>query len=187
MQNKKGEPRRSANLHVTYREASRSCGSLRRCEPTRTLSATLLASHPRPYSLFLSLSLAVRFAPFLFQPGPSSPAASVSTSADVHVFRARLRFRLLDAEERLIVAPFLSVAFTAWGNSPRRENGEGRPGGSGKRGTIDFSVVHVTTDEFLLSPVAFRGLSISVARIFLFDRTKSAGKKRRHARGTRAF
>jgi len=154
-------------------------------QPARSPPPSLLPTPARILSF--SPSPAVRFAPFLFQPGPLLSRPSVSTSADVHVFRARLRFRLLDAEERLIVAPFLSVAFTAWGNSPRREKGEGRPGGSGKRGTIDFSVVHVTTDEFLLSPVAFRGLSISVARIFLFDRTKSAGKKRRHARGTRAF
>jgi len=69
---------------------------------------------------------------------------------DVCVFHARLRFRPLDAEERLIVAPFLSAAFTAAGKArwESRENGRAF-GRIGKRGTIDFSVVHVTTDELL--------------------------------------
>lgn len=90
----------------------------------------------------------------LFSPSPLllSTLSQLSNlrPVNVRVFRARLRFRPLDAEGRLIVAPFLSAAFTAAeGTRPRRKSREnGRATGRiGKRGTIDFSVVHVTTDE----------------------------------------
>jgi len=113
MQNKKrrASPQREFTCHVSRGEPKLRKPPAMRANPHTSLSLSLSLS---------CRSAAVRFVPFFFSQ-PASPP--VSTSADIHVFRARLRFRLLDAEERLIVAPFLSVAFTAWGNSPRRESG----------------------------------------------------------------
>lgn len=94
---------------------------------THTFS-TSMSYHPVSHPLlhFSPFLFSVCFTPslslFLFQ--PVLPGIRSQPFADVHVFRARLRFRLFDAEGRLIVAPFLSVVFTAWGNSPRRESRE---------------------------------------------------------------
>ena len=111
MQNKKGGFRRSEfTCHVSRDE--RSCGSLRWCNSTHTL----WASHP------LSVSSHIPYPRIHFSShrilSLSHPALSRLSNlrpVDVRVFRARLRFRPLDAEERLIVAPFLSAAFTAVG------------------------------------------------------------------------
>lgn len=109
------------------------------------------AMQSNPYSPRESLPSSPHFPfPLYFFISFSLSALSLSPSVwpYVRVFRARLRFRSLDAEGRLIVAPFLSAAFTAVGNPSRRKN-EDR---SGRGGTIDFSAVHVTTDQLPLSP-----------------------------------
>lgn len=87
----------------------RRCGSLRRrCNPTRAPRAS--------HSLPLLFPIPVVF----FSSSLSFPALSLSVRLiHVRVFRARLRFQSLDAEGRLIVAPFLSAAFTAAGNPSR--------------------------------------------------------------------
>lgn len=124
--------------------------------PRESLSSSPVF-HSRCFFFFLSLSF---------------PALSLSVRlTDVRVFRARKRFRSLHAEGRLIVAPFLSAAFTAAGNPSRWKN-EGR---SKRRGTIDFSTVYVTTDQPLSSLVAFRELSISCSAYFLIRHEGTVG------------
>lgn len=131
---------------------------------------------PLTYMFFLSLS-----AP--------NQLSNLQRPVAVRVFRARPRFRPLDAEERLIVAPFLSAAFTAAGNPAS----SGKPGKRGKRatngsgrdrkrkrgtGTIDFSVVHVTTDELPLLAHGFsRALDIRSAYFLIRGEEKRREKR----------
>lgn len=133
-----------------------------------------MQSNPYSPRESLSSSPVSRSRCIFFSSSLSFPALFLSVHlTHVRVFRARLRFRSLDAKGRLIVTPFLSAAFTAavtrlWKNEDRSE----------RRGTIDFSAVHVTTDQPLSSPMVFRKLSISVARIFLSGARKSAAYER---------
>lgn len=107
MQNKKGRLRRGTNLHVMYREASEAAeASSDAIQPILFTQVTRLFP---TLVIFFSLSIS---------PPPPSLPPDLSMYADVRVFRARLRSRSLDAEERLIVAPFLSAVFTARGNPP---------------------------------------------------------------------
>lgn len=173
MQNEKGGFHRSTNLHVMYRERR---AKLRK--PPATMQSTPSPCSPFPLYFFPFFSVVLR-----------SSSLPSSNQRRYRVFRARLRFRSLDAEGRLIVAPFLSAVFTAAGNPPSRWKNEDRSGEGGqRRGTIDFSAVHVTIDQLPLSssPVAFRELSISVSRIFLFGARKKRVKERsRHAKSPR--
>lgn len=105
MQNKKGGLRRSARIYMSRIERRAAEASGDAIQPSTFHSRCIFSPVPSLYfSPFLSFSL----------------SRTGSRPADVRVFRARLRFRSLDAEERLIVAPFLPAVFTAWGNSTRR-------------------------------------------------------------------
>lgn len=145
-------------------------------QPIHSARATPFPHHsPLTYMFFLSLS-----AP--------NQLSNLQRPVAVRVFRARPRFRPLDAEERLIVAPFLSAAFTAAGN-PASSGKPGKRGrttnGSGRdrkrkrgTGTIDFSVVHVTTDELPLLAHGFsRALDIRSAYFLIRGEEKRREKR----------
>lgn len=73
-----------------------------------------MQSNPYSPRESLSSSPVSRSRCIFFSSSLSFPALSLSVHlTHVRVFRARLRFRSLDAKGRLIVTPFLSAAFTA--------------------------------------------------------------------------
>lgn len=137
MQNKKGEFRRSTNLHVTYRETS----EVAEASGDAIQPHTLRTSHPlRPLPLFPLVhifSLSLRSLPLFLC---SQPTLKPSTSRRMYVYFALdcVFGEGLDAEERLIVAPFLSAAFTATGWKPGLVGKAGETGGSGREGQSIF-------------------------------------------------
>jgi len=100
----------AVNLHVTYRETSEAAeASGDAIQPILSGRVTPFLFHiPYPRIHFSSHRI-------LSLSHPALSRLSNLRPVDVRVFRARLRFRPLDAEERLIVAPFLSAVFTAMG------------------------------------------------------------------------
>lgn len=132
MQNKKGGFRRNTNLHVTYRETSEAAeASGDAIQPIQWLSGRVTPSCFIPHSPSPRIHFSSHHILSLSHPALSR--LSNLRPVDVHVFRARLRFRPLDAEERLIVAPFLSAAFTAVGNLASSEKPGKRTGNRADR------------------------------------------------------